>query len=144
MKKLLLCLLFLPLVAFSATLTRTFDRQIPEDRKLQLNQLTVSGPVITAVNTQSGTTFDFSQASVIKCTSCGATTGAVSITLTNIQEGSFYTLNMLDSSTATHTFIHTGLTVLYNPVQAPRATGKIASYIFHRVDNKLLVTLSEF
>ena len=128
----------------SATITRTYDRQIPEDRKLQLNGLTVSGPINTPPTIVVGTNCDFSKSTVMTCSSCGATSGSVTVTLANMTDGGFYTLDMTDSSTATHTFVMTGMTFSYLPASSARTTAKIASYSFHRIGTKVLVTLMEF
>lgn len=93
---------------------------------------------------QSGTSFNFNNTTIITCSSCGAATGAVNIVLDGIADGGFYTVDMTDTSTATHTFVMAGMTFLYNPPQAARATGKVISYGFHRIGTKILVTAIEF
>jgi len=108
------------------------------------DKLIVNGSVVTPTSTQAGTTFDFYKSGTITCSSCGATSGAVTITLVGLSDGGFYTLDMTDSSTATHTFSLAGLTFVYNPPQAARQAGKVASYNFHRVGTKVLVSLLEF
>lgn len=156
MKLSFLLLLFISFSLFAVD--RNYERGVQPDGSLKVNTLTVGsstapnstdsvviyGSVVNPPSTQSGTTFDFYKSGTVVCSSCGATSGAVTITLNGISDGGFYTLDMTDSSTATISFSSTGLSFFYNPVQAPRITGKISSFVFHRVGTKVLVTQIEF